>query len=193
MATEDEKWEHYKNSPQEIKDLYSSKLANALNAELQEKYGIPSKVSANYLDITGDVILGYRKIAELPFLLQTQVGLSQEAARQLTSELIDAWEPVVLREEAEAKNTKESVASLADKIAAIKPTATLTTEPTTSTAETVSPAEFEPVKPMRTKLDDIDDKKPVHGYGALQTNPTESAEDEPVVKATSFEDLRLKP
>lgn len=190
MSTRDERISKYNQSEPEVQKLYSSEVANALNQELREKYLIPEDKTGAFLAVTGDIILGFRKLSELPYLLQTDVGLSQESARQLTSELIDAWEPVVLREETEMQTKKDSVASLADKIAAIKPTVAPTATPT-PIAGTVPPAEFEAVKPMRTMQSDIDDKKPVHGYGALQAAATETHQDEPVVKATSFEDLRL--
>lgn len=163
-----------------------------LNEEMIKKYNILPEKSANFTETIDSIVFGFKKIAELPYLLQTEVGLSPEAARQLTSELIDAWEPVVLREETEMQTKKDSVASLADKIAAIKPAATPIASTITSEGETIAPVAFEAVKPMRTMQSDIDDKKPVHGYGALSNLQTETHTDEPVIKATSFEDLRLK-
>lgn len=109
----------YLKAPTEIRALYDSETTNELNDQLVEKYQITEDKRGVFLDVTGDVILGFHKIAELPRLLQKQVGLSQEDAKRLTSELIDAWGPVVEREAAEAKAKKDEVASLADKIAAI--------------------------------------------------------------------------
>lgn len=193
--TDNERLKKFEEAPDNIKVLYSSPLAQALTKEMTEKYSVNNEAKDKYLDVTGDVILGFRKIAELPYLLQTEVGLSQEAARQLTGELIDAWEPVVLREEEETQQKKASVASLADKIAAIKPstfTAPAPASPEPASAPTPA-ADFESVKPMRTMQSDIDDKQPVHGYGALRMpEPATTHDDEPVIKATPLDELRFK-
>ena len=154
-----------------------------LNEELIKKYDIATEKTGNFIDVVENVTLGFNKISELPNQLQLKVGLSKEDAQRLTSELIDAWGPIVEREEAEATEKKESVASLADKIAAIKPQETEGVE--VSHEEVRTP---EPAKPIRTMQQDVDR---AHGYGApepgRQSAPTD---DEPVIKATPQDELR---
>ncbi len=161
-----------------------------MNEEMVKKYNVPPEKSFLYSEVIDRVVFGFDQTSQLPYLLQTEVGLSKENSLALTKDIAELLKPVLVREETEMQTKKDSVASLADKIAAIKPTVAPTATPT-PIAGTVPPAEFEAVKPMRTMQSDIDDKKPVHGYGALQAAATETHQDEPVVKATSFEDLRL--
>lgn len=152
----------------------------ALNKEMREKYQIPEEKRRLFLGVTGDVILGFNKIADLPRLLQEQVGLSREAALNLTKDLTDAWGPIVEREAKEAEAKKSSVGELANKIAAIEPT-----KPTPEDAEAPEPT---PVTPIRTM--NLDAAK-VHGYGAQPvTPPTPTPSDEPVIKATPQDEIK---
>jgi len=114
----------------------------------------------------------------LPRLLQTEAGLSSEDAKRLVSDMIEFLAPVVEREEKEAKEKKEEVKGLAEKIKAIEPAAPK------EVAE-----KHEAVKPIRTMQADVD--KVHHGYGALPRNQDETGEDnaEEVVKATSQEEI----
>jgi len=172
-------------------DRNKSKL-DYMNDELIKKYTIaPDKVET-YTSVVDSVVFGFYKMDQLPNFLQTEVGLPKETALAITKDLAEFLNPVLEREQKEEQIKKDSIASLADKIAAIKPVAAPAATATTP-AGIVPPSEFEPVKPMRTMQTDIDDKKPVHGYGALQATTPETHDDEPVIKATPFDDLRLKP
>ena len=198
MISEQQRKDAFKAAPEKIQELYDSPLANALNGEMREKYSIPDEKNGDFLEVTGDVILGYNKIAELPMLFQTRVGLDKEAAHKLTSDLIDAWEPIVIREASEVEQKKDQMTGLAEKIAAIKPSEPApaaqpqATEPAAEQVASAAVAESDetvtPAQPIRTMQTDMDNAGKVHGYGALPEN--KSDDDEPVVKATSFDDLR---
>lgn len=182
MPTRKERIEKYEASPKEIQQLYESPLSYALHAEMREKYNIPPEKGGAYLDATGDVVLGFEKIASMPGKFQTKVGLSKEDAQKLTADLIDAWGPVVKREEEEANAKKASMANLANQIEAIKPA---------TPEETVE--QHEGVAPLRTM--ELDTKK-AHGYGAaaaasegITMAPFDA---EPVVQATPQDTLQKK-
>lgn len=163
-----------------------------INEEIVKKYSIPETKVPMYIEIVENVVLGFNKISDLPRLLQQNVGLDKETAQKLVAELIDAWGLIVEREENEERARKQEVSSLADKIEAIKPVEP-TSElkpaeetPTTPVTQTVSPTE-PVVKPIRTM--DADMQK-VHGYGALAENLNAQTEDEPVIKATSQDEIK---
>ena len=181
MITEEQRNKARAELPQEIEELYSSKMSTAINKEMSEKYGLEGDKGSSFLDVTGDVILGFYKISDLPKLLQTEVGMDLENAKKLTSQLIDVWEPIVKREEAEVKAQKDEVASLADKIEAIEPTQNK--EGGFRDGKDLS---HEEVKPIPAAVAEVD--RP-HGYGALPQNQ-DKPEDEPVIKATSQEEIR---
>jgi len=194
QITNDQRRAQFDSLSEQLKDMYTSDNTTRMIKAFSEEFKIEKR--PEFTETIGDIILGFYKIAELPRLLQFNVGLSAEVSKRLASEMIEFLSPLIEHEAAEARTKKDSIASLADKIAAIKPIGAPATTPVdtaTTPAGTVPPSEFEPVKPMRTMQTDIDDKKPVHGYGALQATTPETHDDEPVIKATSFDDLRLKP
>lgn len=203
MPTREERLNKLRNADDKIKELYDSPVANALNAEMREKYEIPEDKTAAYLHATGDVILGFYTTAELPRLLQTEVGLSKEAALNLIKDITEFLGPVFEREAAAAAAKKDELTGLAEKIAAIKPLepAALTAPATPASNAATNPQLSQPVEPapqitpatpIRTMATDA---ARAHGYGAAVSKPataqpatTDVAE--PIHTATPQDQLR---
>lgn len=148
----EQRMQTYDALPPEMKVLYSSESAAALNRQLMERFSIPAEMTNAFLDATGDVILGFNKISDLPRILQQQVDLSADDAQRLTSQLIEFLGPVVAREEAEAKAKQNDLKALAEKFA--------NKENAAHQEESVSA-----VEPIRTMEGDMNR---VHGYGAYR-------------------------
>lgn len=185
LITNQQRQEAYKKLPEEIKLLYSSDSSTALGKTLKEKYSIDNNNYGAFLDATGDVILGFYKIADLPKLLQENAKLAPDVAKKITAELIEVWEYIVQREtdqakanqeksEAEAAAKKESISTLTEK---------LKTTPPSTPAEAAE--KHETIAPIRTMQTDAR----MHGYGAkLEQEQQEVAET--LVKATPQDEIQ---
>lgn len=172
----------YEALTEDIKILYSSESAASLNGQLIRKYGIGEEQADLFLDITGDVILGFYKIVDLPRMFQQKLRKGADESQRMTSELIEFLGPVVSREEAEARAKKESLDTLAQTFAtpALEKIATNEAQEYTGNVE-----------PLRTMEKDINR---IHGYGAYVEAQEEKGieEAETVAPAPSQSSAPLK-
>ena len=152
----------YLDLSEPLKELYSSEKTNSLNAKLINQYQIPDDKIDVFLNVTGDVILGYNKTTDLPRLFQSELGMSADDSQRLTSSLIEFLSPVIKREEEGINIKKEEI----DKLA--KTFATAIQEQEKEIQTKGSEAD---VKPLRTMESDANR---VHGYGAYRAQEAEA-------------------
>ena len=202
MITREERSKRFSELPEKFQELYSSPIASAFNAEMSEKYSLTPEQHGSFMEMTGDVILGFYKTAELLPILQKQLKLEPDLTKKLVADCIDYLGPVLEREAAETEAKKAEMTNLANKIAAIPPAEAAEPQPAVSTDQSVptslptqqppsaanqqSVPTPEPAKPIHTMEADMNR---AHGYGySTQQNTSEA--DEPVVQATPQDKLR---
>jgi hypothetical protein len=158
VPTQEKRMEVYESLSESLKKLYSSEEAAALNRSLIEKYSIPLEKVDDFLNIIGDVILGFHKISDMPQLFQQKIGVSADESQRMTSRVIEFLGPVVKREEEEAKLKRGEMTKLVGIFAHPEGIAA------ENKVDTVVSDE-DAVLPLRTMEDDMNR---VHGYGAYQ-------------------------
>jgi hypothetical protein len=177
--------EMYEKLPENIRPIYSSPAAAALNRQIIEKYSILKDSEDMFLETTGDVILGFYKTSELPELLQKEVGVSADDAQKIVSDLDEFLAPVIAREKAEANQNKAELQELQQTFSS-KPVTEQVPNPVPS-SQTEAPT---PVQPMRTMEGDM---SRIHGYGAYRAQfpdePKEAEHTQEVIRSASQEDL----
>lgn len=149
MDKELERMERYQNLSEGLQRLYGSSESGRVLYDIFQSYRLSEELYPFYIEIVGDTILGYYRLAEIPRLLQQKLKLSADEAQRVTSKLIDFLSPVVRKEEEDRKAKTTQYQDLAQKFAGTK------SEDAT--------ADIEKVEPLRTMESDM---HRVHGYGA---------------------------
>jgi len=182
--------EAYEALPVDVKALYSSSVAATLNRQLIEKYAIQTTSVDDFLETTGDVILGFHTTSELPALLQKKVGVSADDAMRIMGELKEFLAPVIAREKGEVHPNRAELQEL-QKAMTPPPTATTpTTQQEDADGENTPVLTPTPVQAMRTMEGDM---SRIHGYGAYRAEfpeePQEAEHTEKVIRSASQQDL----
>lgn len=166
LITEQQRVELYRNSPEDIRELYTSETLIDDIDHLIELFKI-TKPYKEVSEIISDTILGFYKIADMPRLFQQKLDVTPEVAQKMTAQLIEFLSPVVEREEATSKEVAESKATLIQTFA----------NPQPKEEREVSSQPYTYVTPLRTMEADM---TRVHGYGAYVQQrdgvPTEEGE-----------------
>jgi len=162
--THEQRMQVYENLPIEMKRLYSSQEAASLNRLIIEKFKLNTKQANDFMDISGDVILGFYRISDMSRMFQQKLGMSADESQRMTSQLLDFLEPIVRREEQEATLKKEELAHLANTFAQPENIGKSEVRP----HETPEVANVEPIRTMEQ------DMSRIHGYGAYTQAREES-------------------
>jgi len=170
--------ERYASLPEEMKRLYSSEEATAVSKLVISKFNLTPEQAALFLDLTGDVILGFNRISDMPRLFQQKLGLSADQSQRMTSNLIDFLEPVVHREEQGASMKKEEIAQLARAFAKPENLSSVQSDHASSTG----------VEPIRTMEGDM---HRVHGYGAYVAKRDGDPEEAPLQQPAAEADADI--
>jgi hypothetical protein len=157
-VTEQNRIEAYRNSPENIRELYASDNLSREVDLLHAQFEI-AQPFRSLSEIIGDTILGFYKISDLPRLFQQKLSVSADQSQRMTSKLIDILGPVVQREEKEGNTKKEALSKLTQTFA--KPEG-LGVAPATQYEDVV--------EPIRTMSGDMNR---VHGYGAYRAQDTD--------------------
>ena len=72
--------------------MYSSKETGDTLKPIREKHNI--SIDSNFVDIIGDIILGFYPKSSLPTLLMQEIGISKEEADSTASELASFLKPI---------------------------------------------------------------------------------------------------
>lgn len=157
---EEKRIEVYRNSPEEIRELYVSDELTELINTLETKYELADKIR-DFVTIVGDTILGFHQTTDLPRLFQKELGMGADDSQHLLGELTDFLAPVIKKEGEAVRAKKEDIDRLAKSFSETKG----------------GPREIQPdgkpedVKPLRTMEGDMNR---VHGYGAYRAQETQS-------------------
>jgi hypothetical protein len=192
--TENDRVSRYRKADELIRTLYAG---DTVSEVLTNKY--PDYDTLITYQVIGDTILGFYKTAELPGLLQKEIGVSADDAQRIVSDLAEFLGPVIAREKAEANANQAELQELqqtfspAQKVGAgTVPTAPTPTEVAVSedaTAPTPQEAHT-PVQAMRTMEGDMGR---IHGYGAYRAQfpeePQEADHTEEVIRSASQEEI----
>ena len=186
--------------------LYSAPESGAVMSRIYDKYQLPPQQYLTYSRIVGDVILGFLTTAQLPKLLETELGIDEATAIAVVEDLRDFLAPVYDREngrlpaepepEPSYEEQAHEAAAPADTLRKANPewnianTAAQTGDAVTppATSDTSEETTMETIVPMRTMEGDI---QKIHGYGAYRTQfPRAAAETgERVVQSTQEDTL----
>ena len=154
MTSESDRIKNYKESSDDIRQLYSAPESGALMFVIFQKFNLEEIQYKSYAEIVGDCILGFYKIADMPRLFQQKLTMSADEAQRLTSSLIEFLAPVVQREEVEEQAKKFEMGALAETLSMQAPERLQNPDIQKLT---------ENVEPLRTMQTDINR---IHGYGA---------------------------
>lgn len=180
METTDEiRLQTYRSASEDLRDLYASEGLVKKIDYLIEKFSVLSPYK-KVADVVGDTILGFYKLHEMPQLFVQKLGVSNETAQKMTTELGEFIGPVLKREEELTESKKTDLQKLAEsfaeksRIANQKKTQDVAIN--TTDAGTKPPyvplTEAEKVQPMRTMEGDTNR---IHGYGAYYKNTEDEA------------------
>jgi len=193
----------YKTLSPELQELYASEETAILYDQLEGRYGIKNKIA--FIDSIGDTILGFYSVSELPTVLQTEVGLTQEQAQRIVSDLTEFLSPVLEREQQTTSGAPKSAPTPA---APANPRAVSETampdpaETEMTPSQTVVATEMElptnntesdvhEVVPMRTMQGDMNR---IHGYGAYRDlQPASDTDEAPSIKSEQTDVLASRP
>lgn len=190
--------------------LYSAPESGAVMSRIYDKYQLPPQQYLTYSRIVGDVILGFLTTAQLPKLLETELGIDEATAIAIVEDLREFLAPVYDREngrlpaepepEPSYEEQAHEAAAPADTLRKANPewniantsahTDDATTPPATPdrTEGASEETAMETIAPMRTMEGDI---QKIHGYGAYRTQFPRTAGEtgERVVQSTQADTL----
>jgi len=173
MITNDVRRAKLAKIPEPMQLLYGS---DAVTKTVKEtKTEVPVEKTPLFVQIVGDVILGFYRTTEMPGLLQTQVGVSADTAQRIVARFTEVFSPVLEREAAEVGIKKEVQQNLATKI-----------ESAHEDRGAANPVQTHDIEPMHTMESD---GNRIHGYGAYREKHRYGEEPDKIVQSSQDEIL----
>lgn len=198
MITNEQRKEKLQSVDDKIKEMYGSmQLAEIIKAN---SVYTQQDTHPLFVDLVGDIILGFHTTSELPTLLQKELGVSADDAQKITKDLSEFLAPIIAKETSEKNIKKEELHELEQSLSAqrkkdVSVTPSTSEKISTPTSAPPTPTEISQVQPMRTMEGDINR---IHGYGAYRAQfPDQGQEathtEEVIRKATQEDILKEKP
>lgn len=104
--------------PENLQELYLSADTGTILREVFSQHNITEDKYDAYVATVSCVILGFYKISELPTQLVADIGLQQQTAQSITSNLIELLTPAINHYEGKNASNKAQMGKLADQFAA---------------------------------------------------------------------------
>ena len=94
MPTNETRKQKYKDSTENIQNLYSSSESGQILFDVFSKNGLLDTKYSQYVLIVGDIILGFFPKTQLSQLLEANLGVSKDVASNIAADLTEFLSPI---------------------------------------------------------------------------------------------------
>ena len=156
--TPEQRSEKFQNSSSEIQILYSSSESGVFLRKIFNKYNLDESLYKIYAITSGNVVLGFHSISDLPQKFSENLSIDDTKAESITADLIDFLSPVLKEQESGTETQKTTFSPTPQAMQQPVATPEVSQQPPTE----IPPSTVEPLRTMEHDMDRI------HGYGSYR-------------------------